>query len=281
MRYAEDFDCPKTGSRNWIGPNSGTNDPANGGPGHSGKGWIVEILPFIEQQALHKSIMDALKTPKGKAMFTVRNANGQGIGVPDIRPQLEVQYPWITCPSDPSAKPTNNLFWWPGATIGVTSYKGCIGDHAMTDGVNINTLTPPINGSLPDCHNTAETNGMFGRNTSVRPILLKTVTDGQSNTIMVGENVVSQDYHSGAFFADGDFATCGVPLNTWVADESEDNVVAPPQWFFGRGFKSLHPSGAQFVMGDGSARFVNESVDSAAYLAAATRAGEEAVPLSQ
>ena len=41
---------------------------------------------------------------------------------------------------------------------------------------------------------------MFGRNTSVRPIQLKMVSDGQSNTFMIGENVINQDYHSAAVF---------------------------------------------------------------------------------
>ena len=38
-QWAEDFDMSGT----WIGPPGGTNSPANGGPGISGKGWIVEI----------------------------------------------------------------------------------------------------------------------------------------------------------------------------------------------------------------------------------------------
>src|SRR5258705_994589 len=32
----------------WIGPSGGSLSVANGGPGWSGKGWIVEILPYIE-----------------------------------------------------------------------------------------------------------------------------------------------------------------------------------------------------------------------------------------
>ena len=43
------------------------------------------------------------------------------------------------------------------------------------------------------------------------------------------------------------------------------------QWYNTRGFKSLHPGGAQFVMADGSVQFVNDSIDHDTYRALATR----------
>jgi prepilin-type N-terminal cleavage/methylation domain-containing protein len=278
MRYAENFECPRSDNRA-VGPPGGKNDPANGGPGYSGKGWIVDILPYMEQQAMHAGIMAGLKTAKGKMLFTVRNANGQGMGAPEIRSFIENQQPWLTCPSDDSAQPSTEFWWWPGAEIGGTSYKGCIGDHAMTDGVDLMRREPPIDGTVPDCHNSVDTNGLFGRNTSERPIELKSITDGQSNTFMVGENLISQDYHSAAFFADGDFATCGVQLNAFIPAVDVATAKLAPNWMIGRGFKSLHPGGAQFAMGDGSTRFVNEGIDGVIYRAIATRAGDEVASL--
>jgi prepilin-type processing-associated H-X9-DG protein len=44
-----------------------------------------------------------------------------------------------------------------------------------------------------------------------------------------------------------------------------------------RGFKSLHPGGAHFVMADGSVHFVNESIDQLIYRGLATRNGGETV----
>ena len=35
----------------WIGPNNGKMAVQNGGPGYNGKGWIVDILPAMEEQA--------------------------------------------------------------------------------------------------------------------------------------------------------------------------------------------------------------------------------------
>jgi prepilin-type processing-associated H-X9-DG protein len=212
--------------------------------------------------------------------FGAKPTRGLGIGHMNVREIVSAQHPFLTCPSDTSAAPNSNLFWWEEVLAGVTSYKGSIGDHGMTDGNNLNAPIPAGFGSLPDCHNTAETNGLFGRQTSVQPIELKMITDGQSNTFMIGENVPSQDYHSAAFFSDGDFATCGIPLNYFVAEQDATVMRQAQNWIPGRGFKSLHPSGANFVMADGSVHFVSESIDGATYRGLATRALDETVQLT-
>jgi prepilin-type N-terminal cleavage/methylation domain-containing protein len=281
-QWAEDFDLQGA----WIGPNGGTNSPANGGPGISGKGWIVEVLPYIEQQAIYQGIMAGLKTPKGQLAYTPpRGANGAGMAAPDVRAYVEKQYSFLSCPSDESAQPSTEQWYWDGVAVGVTNYKGCIGDSVMGDGsaprgsMSPNTGLPYSFGSLPDCHNTAECNGLFGRNTSVRPVELKSITDGQSNTFMVGESVSSQDFHGAAFFSDGDFATCGVPLNYFHVGLDVAAMKGAPQWMQSRGFKSIHPGGAQLVMADGSTHFINESIDTPVYRGLATRNGGETVSL--
>jgi prepilin-type N-terminal cleavage/methylation domain-containing protein len=282
----EDYAC--IGTNVWIGPTTGSkNDPINGGPGISGKGWIVEILPYMEQQAIHQGIMAGLKTAKGKLRFAApRGLNGAGMSAPDVRPFVEKQYAFLSCPSDETATPSADFWYWETVEVGGTSYKGVIGDHVMSDGTARGSMSPPVGfplamGSIPDCHNTAETNGLFGRNTSIRPIELKSITDGQSNTLMIGESVVGQDFHGAAFFSDGDWATCGVPLNHFHVGLDVETMKKPPQWMQSRGFKSLHPGGAQFALGDGSVRLINESIDTPTYRALATRNGDETVSLPQ
>jgi len=282
-QWPEDYDI----NGQWIGPPGGTNAVANGGPGISGKGWIVEILPYIEQQPMHATIMAGLKTAKGRANYAMpRGDNGQGMSAPEIRSIVEKQYAFLTCPSDESAQPSLDLWYWESVSVGVTDYKGVIGDTAMTDGTSRGSSTaqtgfPVGTGSLPDCHNTAECNGLFGRNTSVRPVQLKSITDGQSNTLMIGETVANQDFHGAAFFSDGDWATCGVPLNFFHVGLDVVAMKKAPQWMQSRGFKSLHPGGAQFALGDGSVRMISESIDTGTYRGIATRAGDEAVSAPQ
>lgn len=270
----EDYECYGAPVA-WVGPVGGKNAVANGGPGFLGKGWIVDLLPQLEQQAAHQRLTAQLKADKA---FEVAPTAGLGLGHMNVRDIVATQLPFLSCPSDESAQPTEDCFHWEGVRVGVTSYKGSIGSTAMTNGESRGSTmaeaVPPGFGALPDCHNTVETNGLFGRNTSIRPIALKDVTDGLSHTFLLGESVISQDYHSAALFTDGDFATCGVPLNYFVSAvdvaDLKDN-----HWREGRGFKSRHNGGAAFAMGDGSVRFVHEDIERLAYLALATRAGEE------
>ncbi|HMP05655.1 MAG TPA: DUF1559 domain-containing protein, partial [Lacipirellulaceae bacterium] len=284
-QWGEDFDL----FGNWI-PGSGVpsvNDPARGGPGFSGRGWIVEILPQMEDQARYQGIVSGLKTTRGRQQFAPpRAANGTGMGAPEIRPFVTQVVPWLACPSDTAAGELSTECWyWDGIAVPTTSYRGSIGDSAMTDGNARGSTTvttfPPGFGSLPDCHNTAECNGLFGRNTSVRPVTLKSITDGQSNTFLLGETVVSQDFHSMAFFSDGDFATCGIPLNLFLLGLDVTTLKQSPNWMQTRGFKSLHPGGSQFAMADGSTQYINEGIDGAVYRGLATRAGDEVVTLSK
>ena len=274
-QWAEDYDR----NRVWIGPpNGGKMDAANGGPGYNGKGWVVDILPAMEETALSDAIRTALKASTSAFKIT-GPAAGFGMGHPSIRTMLAQQPAWLACPSDPSAKPSTDQYYWDFSgqvTTATTSYKGCLGDSVITDG-NGGPASFPGLGSTPDCHNTADCNGLIWRNTYFKPINFKKITDGTNKTFLIGEDVVDQDYWSAAFFADGSWASCGIPLNHFVYPDTKSFITVPPQWQRTRGFKSRHSGGAQFVMADGSVHFVNESIDSNVYRGLATRNGSEAV----
>jgi prepilin-type N-terminal cleavage/methylation domain-containing protein/prepilin-type processing-associated H-X9-DG protein len=270
-QWAEDYDR----NNKWIGPNKGKMHPSNGGPGYNGKGWIVDILPAMEERAKYDSIKTALENSTGEKNFLLTGpAAGNGMGHPTIRELVSQQLPWLTCPSDAEARPSDKQYYWKVMTA-TTSYKGVIGDTEITpDGAGPNTQTPFAGlGSKPDCHNTADCDGLLWRGNYLRPIGLEKITDGTSKTFMVGESVVEQDYHSAAFFSDGSWATCGNPLNYFIIPAEETEVKN--NWQAARGFKSLHPGGAQFVMADGSVQYINEAIDHSAYRAMSTKAGGE------
>jgi prepilin-type processing-associated H-X9-DG protein len=261
----------------WIG---GTNPQpvVSGVKGFSGKGWIVDILPFIEEQARYDGIIKGMKNSTILG-FGAKANKGAGIGVMEIRPLIAEQLGFFTCPSDASARPSDQMWWWDGVLTAVTSYKGVIGDSVInSNGCSGNDTPFPNFGSHPDCHNTADCNGLIWRNTYFKPLSFRTVEDGTSKTFIIGEGVVEQDFHSAAYFADGDWATCGIPLNFFIIPPP-DITTRADWWQHGRGFKSMHPGGAHFVMADGSVQFINESIDHNIYRGLSTRDGSETVAI--
>ena len=271
----EEFD--KDGGQ-WIGiPNGGKLDPNNGGPGVSGRGWMVEILPQMEEQALYDGLLAGLATPDGKRAWNLGSApSNTGLSVPQNRDLLDDQLPWLSCPSDPSAMPSTEQWYWKPFPVATSSYKGVLGDNVVWP-----SATSHTKGTLPDCHNNLNfgkgCNGLFWRTAYFFELKLKDITDGQSKTLMVGENVVSQDNHSAALFADGDWASCNVPLNFFLQDESQVVTL----WYEVRGFRSLHPGGAQFALADGSVHFLQENIDHDIYRGLATRNLGETVSAPQ
>ena len=245
-----------------------------GGPGYSGRGWMVQILPQMEEQPKYDAIMAGLKTKNGKINWVDPpfSTVGYGMGTIEIRPIVQTQIPWLSCPSDLTAVPSNLQFHWKPILVATSSYKGVIGDDVVWP-----QATTWQEGSKPDCHNiVGACNGLFWRTAYFKPLKLKDIIDGQSKTFMVGECVVGQDFHSAALFADGDWASANVPLNYFLPGGAEQDII--DKWYEVRGFRSYHPGGAQFVMADGSVHFVEEGIDGAAYRAMATRNGGESTP---
>jgi prepilin-type N-terminal cleavage/methylation domain-containing protein/prepilin-type processing-associated H-X9-DG protein len=262
--------------KNMLGPPGGSRDATKGGPGYCGKGWIVDVLPYLEEQALYDGMKPGFVGDFNKSF------NGSGMGLRDIRNKLIGQQLGIlACPSDGDAKPSDRFWYWEGIQTAATSYKGCIGDSLLSENAEPGSTMSPFEGlGSPDSHSTVDCNGLFYRNTHFRPVKLEKVIDGLSNTFMVGEGVVSQDFHSAAYFCDGDWATCGIPLNYFILDAADEDEIRVERWYETRGYKSLHPGGAQFVMADGSVQFMNESIDSDTYRGLATRDGGEVVKLN-
>lgn len=243
---------------------TGCTPPA--GNGTSGKGWIVETLPFAEETAQYESL---------RIGFTGDFWRGnQGMKNPDpaFREALTRKPSWLSCPTDPASQRTFTDIWHYGdrnIPVAVTSYKGVLGDNVIWPQATIHQTGFP-----DDCHNTCRPcRGIFYRNTWYRPVRIRNVRDGMSKTMMAGEAVAEQDYHSAAYHADGDWAATNGPINYF--DETSDPRQLRARWYDFRTFRSRHPGGAHFVYGDGSTKFLNEAIDLRVYQAESTRAGGE------
>jgi prepilin-type N-terminal cleavage/methylation domain-containing protein/prepilin-type processing-associated H-X9-DG protein len=113
--------------------------------------------------------------------------------------------------------------------------------------------------------------GMFAR--CYTTLRFKDITDGLSNTFMIGESLPKQCLYNGAYNSNFPVAGTTIPLN-WFTDESLEG-----QWYFSCGFKSQHPGGANFVMGDGSVHFISDSIDYQLYNELGSRDLDEVVHL--
>ncbi|HZW33939.1 MAG TPA: DUF1559 domain-containing protein [Isosphaeraceae bacterium] len=113
-------------------------------------------------------------------------------------------------------------------------------------------------------------------------------TDGTSNSILGGEIIPVQTADEVLF---GNQPTAGttVPLN-WNSNSFPatdptcalrwQSASAPLGCRFGaaaKGFKSMHPGGANFLMADGSVRFLKQSINMVTYCALGSRNGGEVI----
>ena len=240
----------------------------------SGKGWIPSILPQLEEQALYDQLKPGFTSG---AML-----DGKGMKDPQIATAMATPVEVLACPSDVSSQGTSTeQYWFEEQPVTVTNYKGSLGDSTI--GLRFGTIWRWQNPPHYDCHNYFTSsrgvdtcNGIFHRNSYQEPVSFKMVTDGTSKTFMLGESVVDQDYHSTAFFSDGDFAGVNQPLNYYPPNQ--DASAIRNDWMNTRGFRSLHPGGAHFAMVDASVQFVSESIDhERVYRGLSTRDGGESV----
>ncbi|MDA1017637.1 MAG: DUF1559 domain-containing protein [Planctomycetota bacterium] len=115
------------------------------------------------------------------------------------------------------------------------------------------------------------------------PTRIRDVTDGTSNTLLVGEidyGLENFRWSSGACAGQGKFGTAvwgighpGMSMATTVGVFNSDRLVNGFNEY--ETFRSDHVGGVQFVMADGSVRFVSEVIDSQVLDSIATRNGGE------
>jgi prepilin-type N-terminal cleavage/methylation domain-containing protein/prepilin-type processing-associated H-X9-DG protein len=116
---------------------------------------------------------------------------------------------------------------------------------------------------------------------------LASVTDGTSNSIIVGEVLPVQTIDSNFWNENGGTAGTTIPINFNSNTVPAADPTCNGQWSTGvlgcrfgaasKGFKSMHPGGANFVFADGSVKFLKSSISIATYCALGSRNGGEVV----
>lgn len=232
--------------------------------------WHVHVLPFMEL----KNLYDKFNFNKGN--YTDTQANGQlgrgGNGLTKV--------PGYLCPSSPAQKMMlgdPNLANSPDLVNGnspyTTHYYGNMGPKGAV-------VSPPGGTYLVNVvgdHGGMSKQGIFASDSKTR---IADITDGTSNTFLVGENSYHDQKYGSRFRnwmrgTDGGYI-CGARniingINTRTpAKSTVYNDIA---------MASHHPGGTNFALCDGSTRFVTQNIPLGIYKAISSRDGSESQQL--
>jgi prepilin-type processing-associated H-X9-DG protein len=117
-----------------------------------------------------------------------------------------------------------------------------------------------------DTHNPQRMTGFFAR--AARPQIIAGVTDGMSNTFMAGEVIPS---HCNWYW----WAAHNFPMSNTTIPIGRLDLNISGNYYDSCGYKSFHPGGANFLMGDGRVQFVKNSINYITYNAVgSSRLGE-------
>jgi prepilin-type N-terminal cleavage/methylation domain-containing protein/prepilin-type processing-associated H-X9-DG protein len=271
--------------------NDGTGPDWNGDKGS----WLVYILPYIEQDPLYSqfppvlmqtnpySYKDPIKSPLNNAVAA--------------NPSLPTRLPIFRCPSDEfkSDAPACNYVGSLGpqcvhgpGSIDTPPSGNCDYDpfrrYCDPLGSGLGNWGYAASPDFGDSWEPSDIRGMFNRLGA--KINMASVLDGLSNTLLIGESLVGEHDHlryqstdwvggsNGWAAMNGGNSHCTtiIPINYKSNDLIADTFAcsADPQhaivnWGVSWGFKSRHPGGANFVLGDGSVHFLNQNIDHKLY----------------
>ena len=227
--------------------------------------WSALILPYMEQV----DIYDRLKV--GTQSLSTTGADTT------IRAGLSTAIPTFLCASDAAPKTTSDKSV--GVALGRSSYPA-----VNSNAINVKNGGSQAIGAFPGPwpHPT---------DTTRKPRPFKDITDGLSKTFFIGERSYQHPY---------DLATTS-NYTTWPGvTEPEQNVstwrglfeiggatqyalnelpsaAGGSSWYHPNWFRSLHPGGGDFGMGDASVRFISDDISLTTYRALATVRGGEII----
>lgn len=252
-----------------AGCNGLVNAAGNNFNGH-GWTWHASILPYIEQNNLY----EAIQGPDGMGNELGGTTSGKPLVV-----QATI-LPIFWCPSQPDVSNGSQKGGYQPS-----NYNGNMGTRIGNGNDNcICTGVANLNDMMTNPWGCMNGNGIFYVRSKTR---FADVSDGLSNTIFVSEvpdsggDVLGQ-FSAGcdrkAIFSGGADSNPPTEMSEFlIAAEGNDPINGGAEEASG----SFHPSGAHFLLGDGSVRFLSENMNMPTYQAISTRAGGEVASLQQ
>jgi prepilin-type N-terminal cleavage/methylation domain-containing protein/prepilin-type processing-associated H-X9-DG protein len=221
--------------------------------------WGTSLLPFLEQQAVY----DQIHLP-ATYLDPENHAAGQTV--------LAV----FLCPTAPNPERLRPAADAPSiaARFAITNYGGNWGERALR--------CHPAKNCPNNYSDRGDTSGR-GRGVLLlgaeRPLGLPEVLDGTSHTIALGET--PEGLHS-LWIGHKNVFDQSAPLNARALSGSPWDACQEPLGSargkfcdFGQEFHSYHPGGAQFLLLDGSVRFVSQMVEPPLLAGLLSRSGGE------
>jgi len=223
---------------------------------------LVHILPFVEQSQLFQAFdFRALDTDDEVFPGTSTLIASTPVNV-------------YRCPSDDGPE-----FYY--GNIAVHTYAASRGPTDVYTNASCPCPNPWQALSMAPLDDPVNFAGPFTRvGTTIRSA---DVHDGLSNTIFFGEVRPRCSQHAQNGWAntnDGNgYCSTLIPINYDTCQpNSPDTCHQSCNWTTEVGFKSAHPNGAQFLLGDGSAHFINDTIDHVVYQALGAKNDGRATP---
>lgn len=241
-----------------------TGDPDFGFSEKQPGGWLYNVLPYIEQEGLHD--LGAGSVWNSSAKFT---ANAK---------RIVTALTTFHCPSRRPAVPLAREDGYYGQLFNGSSHITiwAVSDYGANGGGGISMEVDPPGQQFYDAVTTPDAAASYtGWNTQIfngvifhrSMITMADITDGSSNTFLVGEQYLCADYYFTAEGAGNDQGWC-----TGFADNNgrfvgvncmpfQDTPGMDTGWIFG----SAHANGFHMAFCDGSVQQISYSIDPKAY----------------
>lgn len=257
--------------------------------GQRGGNFHVVLLPFMEQDSLYRTLPDGnlgtLPSPDPATGYFPAAPRRYASTNSITTAFREAKVSTLWCPSDGyirtlSGATRSNYYASMGPQYVYGDCKGSFAPFsAYYTGASPPLPYPPsssyVNGYVNDI---ANIRGMFAP--SGVSVKMSDVTDGLSNTIAIGEAL---PYENGRRADNGEYgpwyswfysvSSTVIPINFRTTDQRSactsfsDAELLKSAWHsaVSGGFKSQHSGGANFLFGDGTVRFVSETIDMKQY----------------
>ncbi len=219
--------------------------------------WTVLIMPYVEQENVYKLYQNWGGTDAGNTNFPAASngASPRYASSPNSTNVTGRRYSVLSCPSDQDNTPIS----------AITNINYVVnGGNGSTYGGN---------GPAPLPAGYSRSYGMFDGANRTRKIKLTDVTDGLTNTIMMGEVLQGQsrDLRGFAWWGDASAFSTYYPPNTNANDLIYTAVYCnnqplknlPCSGAGGALFssRSRHSGGVNVTLGDASVRFMSSNID--------------------